>query len=127
VRDQRARELIAGRDDDLSVQSLLQLRDRGHDVALEDGRVVPGGILERRGHDVLGHAVQPVRELAAPGTPPRPEELVAPPAQQPGLGAERIVERDLVPRLEVLAAELDEPAAQPEALLTVGVLDDSVQ
>src|SRR4051795_1826209 len=44
--DERAPELIAGRDDDLSVQLLLQLRDLLHDVALEDRRVVPVGIDE---------------------------------------------------------------------------------
>src|SRR3954451_6108747 len=53
VRDQRAPELVAGRDDDLSVQLLLELRDLGHDVALEDCRVVPLWIFEGRRHDVL--------------------------------------------------------------------------
>src|SRR5437868_12195287 len=46
VLDQRAPELIAGRDDDFSVQLLLQLRDRGHQIALEDRRVVPVGMFE---------------------------------------------------------------------------------
>ena len=127
VLDQRAPELIAGGDDDLSVELLLELRDLGHHVALDDRRVVPLGILEGRRHDVLGHAVQPVRELAAPGSPAQPEELVASPAEQPRLGAERLLERDLVPLLEVLAAELDEPAAEPEALLAVGVLDHAIE
>ena len=66
------------RDDDLPVQLLLQPRDLGHHVALEDGRVVPLGIFERRRHDVLGHAVEPVRELATPRLPAQSEELVAP-------------------------------------------------
>ncbi len=34
--DQRAPELIAGRDDDFPVQLPLQLRDLGHDVPLQD-------------------------------------------------------------------------------------------
>ena len=127
VLDQRSPELMAGRDDDLSVQLLLEPRDLGHHVAREDRRVVPLGIHERRGHDVLGHAVQPVRELAGPGPPPRAEVLIASPAEQPCLGAQRLVERHLGPRFQVLAPELDEPAAQPEALRAVRVLDHSVE
>jgi len=46
VLDERAPELIAGRDDDLSVQLLLQLGDLLHYVALDDGRVVPLRIYE---------------------------------------------------------------------------------
>src|SRR5437762_14272779 len=84
-------------------------------------------MFEARGHDVLGHAVQPVCELAGPGSPPSPEELVAAPTQQPCLGTQRVVERDLVPFFEVLAPELDEPAAALEAFLAVRVLDDSIE
>jgi hypothetical protein len=127
VLDQRASELVAGGDDDVSVELVLQLRDLAHHVALEDDRVAPLGILEGRGHDVLGHAVQPVRELAAPRSPAHAEELVASPAEQPRLGAQRLLERDLVPRCQVLAPELPEPAAQLEALGAIGVLDHSVE
>src|SRR5205823_1105119 len=127
VLHQRAPELIAGRDDDLSVEFLLQLRDLGHYIALEHRRVVPVGMFEGGGHDVLGHVVQPVRQVATPGSPPCPEELVASSTQQPCLGAQRLVKRDLVPLFEVLAPELDEPAAEPEALLTVRVLDHSIE
>jgi hypothetical protein len=59
--------------------------------------------------------------------PPRAEELVARTPEQPGLGAQGVVERDLVPGFEVLASELDEPAAALEVLLAVRVLDDSVE
>jgi hypothetical protein len=127
VLDQRAPELIAGVDEDLSVQLLLQPRDLGHHVALEHSRVAPAGMFDGRGHDVLGQAVQPVRPLAAPGQPPLGEPLVAPPTQQQGVGAQRFVELDLGPRVEVLAPELAEPAAHPEALPTVWVLDHSVE
>ena len=127
VLDQRAPELIAGVDDDVSVQLLLQPRDLVDHVALQDRHVGPPGVFEGRGHDVLGQAVQPVRPLAGPGWPPRGEPLVAAPAQQQGLGAQRLVELDLGPLFEVLAPDLAEPAAQPEALLTVGVLDHSVE
>ena len=126
--DQRAPELIAGVDDDFPVQLLFQLRDlRHHVIARQDGRVAPAGIFEGGGHDVLRQAVQPVRPLASPGCPPRREPLVAPPAQQQGLGAQRLAERDAGPLFEVLAPKLAEPAAEPEALRTVRVLDDSVE
>src|SRR5712691_12976191 len=62
-----------------------------------------------------------------PEWPPRGEELVAPPTQQQGLGAQRLVQRDLSPRFAVLVPNLDEPTAVPEALLTGRVLDDSVE
>src|SRR5262245_50584897 len=77
------------------------------------------------GHDVLGHAVQPVRQLAAPGRPPRSEPLVTPPAQQQGPGTQRIVERELV-QLRAVPDQAD-PAAYPEALVAGRVLDDSVE
>ena len=84
VLDERAPELIAGVDDDVAVQLLLQLRDLGHHVARQDRGVAPAGRVEGRGHDVLGQAVQPVRPLAGPGQPPFGEPLVAPPTQQQG-------------------------------------------
>src|SRR6266540_4367196 len=82
-------------------------------------------MFEGRGHDVLGQAVQPVRQLATPGWPPRSEPLVAPPAQQQGLGAQRLVERELVDLWAVL--DQADPATDPEAFVTSRVLDDSVE
>src|SRR5215468_12634556 len=82
-------------------------------------------MLDGCGHDVLGQAVQPVRQLATPGWPPRGEPLVAPPAQQPGLGAQRLVERELVEPWAVL--DQADPAADPEAFVTGRVLDDPVE
>ena len=67
VLDQRTPELIAGVDDDVPGQLLLQLRDLADQVALQDRRVAPPGLLEGRGHDILGQAVQPVCPLAALG------------------------------------------------------------
>jgi hypothetical protein len=64
-------------------------------IALEDCRVVPGRIGEGRGHDVLGQAVQAVRQLAAARWPPRGEPLVASPAQQEGPGGQHLIEREL--------------------------------
>src|SRR6266436_6303980 len=125
VLDQRACELKAAGDDDVPVYVLLQRRDLVKRVALEDCRVVPGGIGEGRGHDVLGQAVQPVRQLAAARWPPRGEPLVAAPAQQEGPGGQRLVERELG-KLWAIPDQAD-PAADPEALVTGRVLDDSVE
>ena len=66
VLDQRAPELVAGIDDDLPVQTLLQVSHPIHDVALQDGGVAPVGFDEGRRDDVLGQVVQPVRPLAVP-------------------------------------------------------------
>src|SRR5436190_664534 len=125
VLDQRAYELKAAGDDDVPVYVLLQRRDLVRHVALEDCRVVPGGMFEGRGHHVLGQAVQPVRQLAAAGWPPRGEPLVAPPAQQEGPGAQRLAERELG-ELRATSDQAD-PAAGPEAFVTGRVLDDSVE
>ena len=43
-----------------------------------------------------------------------------------GLGAKCLLELDLGPLFEVIAPGLEEPAAKPESLLAVRVLDDSV-
>jgi hypothetical protein len=125
VLDQRAYELKAAGDDDVPVYVLLQRRDLVKHVALEDCRVVPGGIGEGRGYDVLGQAVQPVRQLAAAKWPPRGEPLVAAPAQQEGPGGQRLVERELG-ELRAISDQAD-PAAGPEAFVTGRVLDDSVE
>src|SRR5215468_12088696 len=82
-------------------------------------------MLDGCGHYVLGQAVQPVRQRAAPGWPPRGEPVVAPPAQQEGLGAQRLVEREFADLWAVL--DQADPAADPEAFVTGRVLDDSVQ
>jgi len=95
---------------------LLQRRDLVEHVALEDCRVVPGGIGEDHGHDVPGQAVQPVRQLAAARWPPRGEPLVASPAQQEGPGGQRLVERELG-KLRAISDQAG-PAADPEAFVT---------
>src|SRR5262249_55342360 len=84
-------------------------------------------ILERRGHDVLGHVVQPVRQFAAPRRPPRGEELVSSPTEQLRLGAQRLVEQDLGRLVATTLADTTDPAAAPEPLRTGRVLDDSVE
>src|SRR5207247_4028029 len=82
-------------------------------------------ILEGGGHDELGHAVQPVGQLATPGWPPPGHPLVAPPTQQQGLGAQRLLERELVGPWAVL--DQADPAAATEAFVAGRVLDDSVK
>src|SRR5580704_2309963 len=104
-----------------------QLGGLANHVALQDRRVVPRRIFEGRGHDVLGLAVQPVRKGAGPGWPPRGEELIAAPAQQHGLGFQRLVKHDHGPLCAIVVPDLAEPAAALEALLTGRVLDDSVE
>jgi len=113
VLDQHACELKAAGDDDVPVYVLLQRRDLVQHVALEDCRVVPGGMGEGRGHDVLG---QPVRQLAAARWPPRGGPLVAAPAQQEGPGGQRLVERE-PGELRAISGRAG-PAAGPEAIVT---------
>ena len=127
VLEQRASELIAAVDHDVPVHVLLQPGDLLDHVALQDRHVGPRGVLEGRGHDVLRHAVQPVRPLARPGRPARPEPLVGAPAEQQGRGAQGFGVRDLGELVEVLADGTAEPAAPAEALLAVGVLHHSVE
>src|SRR5215469_4095379 len=110
---QRADELEAGWNDDAPRDPLLQLRDHLRRVAPQDRRVVPAGILQCRGHDVLGQVIEPVRQLSAPGWPSRREPVVATPAKQPGFSAQRFVERQLAELRLVL--DRANPAAKPEA------------
>src|SRR5262249_2584711 len=107
------------------VGSCFSLQPPVHHVAVEYRRIVPGGIFEGRGHDVLGHAVQPVRQFAAAGRPPCGEPFVAPPAKQQGRGAQGLVERELVELWAVL--DQADPAADPETFVTGRVLDHPVE
>ena len=62
--EQLLHELGAAVDDDVPVDLPLRLLDLFGEVAAEHGGVVPLGILQCRRHDVLGHAVELVGELA---------------------------------------------------------------
>src|SRR2546427_6857467 len=84
-------------------------------------------MLQSRGHDVLGDVVQPVRQFAAPGWPPRGEELVGSPTEQLSLGAQRLVEQDLGRFFATPLTDTTDPAAAPEALRAGRVLNDSVE
>src|SRR5437773_3028512 len=127
VLQERVPELEAGGDNDFPVYLLLQLRDFVYHVPLQYRRVVPHRRFEGRGHDVLGQAVQPLRQRATSGWPPGGQELVAPTAQQKGFGAQRLVERHLRRLFATLAAYATNPATKPEALDAGRVLDYSVE
>src|SRR5690349_8552610 len=127
VLHQRVHERAAAVHDDLPLCLPLQLRHLADHLPLQHGRVRPFRLFERRGHDVLGEAVQPVHPFAALGWRPRAEVLVAAAAHEEGLGALRLGELELRPRLPVLADELLEPAAVPEPSLAAWVLDDAVE
>src|SRR5262249_34837698 len=83
--------------------------------------------LERRRDDVLGQTVQPVRQRAAPGWPAGSEEFVAPPTQQEGVGAQRLIERHLGRLFATLAADATDPAAVGAPFDSRRVLDHTVQ
>src|SRR5437899_10609598 len=86
VLHQRVPELEASGDKDFALCLALQLRDLVDHVAPYYRRVVPDRSIESRGNDVLGQAVQPVRERATSGWPPRGQELVTAPAKPTSLG-----------------------------------------
>src|SRR5205807_3900207 len=78
-----------------------------------------------RGDDVLGQAVQPVRQLATAGWPLGGEPFIAPPTQQESRCAQRLVERELAYFWAV--RDPADPAAVSEALVTGRILDYSVE
>src|SRR6266566_7620366 len=127
VVEQCVQELEAAGDDDVAGYVLFQSRSLTDHVALEHRRVVPSGMLEGRGDNVLGLAVQPVRQCASPGWPPRSQEFVGASTQQHGLGTQRLVERDLGCFFTAPVADTPDPTAVPEALVTGRVLDDAIE
>src|SRR5438034_6143794 len=84
-------------------------------------------MLEGRGDDVLGLAVQPVRQGAGPGWPSRSQELVGASTQQHGLCFQCLVERDLGYLFTAPFADTPDPTAMPEALVTGRVLDNAIE
>ena len=68
-----------------------------------------------------------LRQVAAPGWPPRGEKLVGSPTVQLGLGAQHLVEEDLGRSFATTLADTTDPAAAPEPFHTGRVLDDSVE
>src|SRR5207249_6590217 len=120
-------ELEAASDDDVAGYVLLESRSLTHHVALEHRGVVPSGMLKGRGDGVLGLAVQPVRQGASPGWPPRSQEVVGASTQQHGLGSQHLVERDLRYFFTAPFADTPDPTAMPEALVTGRVLDDAIE
>ena len=116
VLDQRLHELGAAVDDDVGVDIVLELGDLGRDVALEHGGVVPLGLVERRGDDVLRHRVELVGELALAPGPGVGEAFVGAAPDQEAVGRHRLLELELV--AVVAAVELEAPAGVIEVLAT---------
>ena len=62
MRHQRPNEAGRAVDDDVLAGLLFQLRDLGGNITPDQVRVVPFELLQGPGGDMLGHAVEPVRE-----------------------------------------------------------------
>ena len=116
VPDQRAYELKAAGDDDVPVHVLLQRRDLVKHGALEDCRVVPGGIGEgsQTRRTWAGCSACPPARRCEMATARRATRSFA--AQKEGPGGQRIVERELG-KLRAISDQAD-PAAGPEAFVT---------
>ena len=95
----------------------LQLRDLLDNVATEDRRVRPCGVVERRGDDVLRHRVELVGELAIALWRRIGEALVG---RTASVALHGLVDLELSPFLA--AVELEAPAPVPEVLGPAGIL-----
>src|SRR5262249_37695714 len=91
------------------------------------GCVRPLRIVQSGRNHVLGQGVQLVRPDAAAGGPPAGEPLVTAPPHQQRVGPQRLGGLDPGPLLQIRLAGRVEPAAVPEALGAVRVLDDPVE
>src|ERR687896_751935 len=99
----------------LPVELVLELAHLGGRVAaIEDRRVVPLRILQRRRDDELRHRVELVGELALTLRPGAGEALVGAPADQEGVGLPCLVQLELVS--VVTAIELEAPPRVLEGL-----------
>src|SRR3981081_4453183 len=105
--NQRLHERGAAVDNDVAALLLPQLPDLLDEVPLQYPRVVPLGLIQGRGDDVLGHAVELVGKLAVSRWPGCGETFVRHPSQQQCLGREGFVELELVALLS--AADFEAP------------------
>ena len=96
VLDQRLRELRAAVDDDVALVPPCELRDFFDDVAAEHGGVVPLGVLEGGGDDVLRHRVELVRQVALVVRPHGREAVVGDPTEQQRVGGHGFVQLELL-------------------------------
>src|SRR6266540_669406 len=127
VLHQRADELGAAGHQDVAAVPLLEPGDLVDDVVPDHGRVVPLGLVQRGRHDVLGHAVHLLAELAGVGhgRPGGGEPLVGHASQEEGVGRQRLVELELGAIVPLL--ELEGPASVLEGLRSTRVLHHAVQ
>src|SRR3954447_8320636 len=124
--DQLLDEPVAARHLQLAVELLLECAHRaGRVTAVEDRRVVPLRVLERRRDDELRHRVELVGELALALRPGAREALIGAPAEQQGVGLPRLVELELV--AVVTTVELEGPAGVLEVRLASGRLHHAVE
>src|SRR5215216_510805 len=124
VLDQVLHEPEAAGNLDDSVHFPPQLLHFREHVSLHHRRVVPLGVLERRGHHVLGHRVELVGERALALRPRVREALVRNAPDQQRIGLACLVELELVAILS--AVEVEAPSRVLE-LLPPRRLHDAVQ
>src|SRR3954471_19017740 len=95
--DQLLDEPVAARHLQLAVELLLEPAHLSHRVAaIENRRVVPLRVLQRRGDDVLRHRIEFVGELPFALRPGAGEALIRAPSDQQSVGVPRLVELELV-------------------------------
>src|SRR5919107_3034976 len=124
--DQLLHQPVAPRHLQLAVELLLQLAHLGRRVAaVEDRRVVPLGVLERRRDDELRHRVELVGELALALWPGAGEALIGSQPYQQTVGLPRLVQLELIP--VVSAVELEGPTRVLESRLASRRLHDAVE
>src|SRR4051794_8167347 len=106
--DEVLHEPVTARHLQLAVELLLELTHLSRRVAaVEDRRVAPLGVLERRRDDELRHGVELVGELAFAVRPGAGEALIGAPSEQQRVGAPGLLELELVS--VVTAVELERP------------------
>src|SRR5215211_1951118 len=124
--DQLLHQPVAPRHLQLAVELLLQLAYLGRRVAaVEDRRVVPLGVLERRRDDELRHRVELVGELALALGPGAGEALIGSQPYQQGICLPRLVQLELIPVLS--AVELEGPTWVLEFRLAPRRFHDAVE
>src|SRR5215213_4970349 len=124
--DQLLHQPVASGHLQLAVELLLQLAHLGRRVAaVEDRRVVPLRVLERRRDDELRHRVELVGELALALRPGAGEALIGSQPYQQGVGLPRLVQLELIP--VVSAVELEGPTRVLESRLAPRRLHDAVE
>src|SRR4051794_31979640 len=124
VLDQRLGKLRAAVNEDVPLVPLLEAPYLLDDIAAENRRVRPLGILQRGRDDVLRHRVEVVGELALEIRPARGEPLVGDPPEQLRGGGHRLVDLELIAFRT--AGEAVSPADPLERLRAARRLDNTI-